>query len=267
MPKKSNFYLIFSIFLGLSLILILLFRTGNLNLLTGAASYISNPIQKITHNIFHNNLGGQSDMQKLVNENAMVRKQLVDQAILTKENKALRDQFQTQYPISLALIPANIIGSPGLIPGISKPEYFILNKGTKDGVKLNQPVISNDMLVGKIILVQDHLSKVELVFNKATSFTAKAVSYQTGMETLGVLKGRGNEEMILDNVLLSDSLKQLDTVVTKGDIDQNGFGFPPNLIVGKIVSVEKQESDLFQKAKIRSPLDFSSLSIVFVITK
>lgn len=70
--------------------------------------------------------------------------------------------------------------------------------------------------------------------------------------------------MILDNVLLSETLKVGDVVLTNGDIDQNGKGLPPDLIVGKITSVDKNPSALFQKADVVSFVDFSKLSTLFV---
>jgi len=50
---------------------------------------------------------------------------------LIEDNKALRDQFQTENPKSTNLIEADIIGAPGFIPGISIPETLVLNRGEK----------------------------------------------------------------------------------------------------------------------------------------
>jgi cell shape-determining protein MreC len=56
-------------------------------------------------------------------------------------------------------------------------------------------------------------------------------------------------------------------VLTNGDVGLNGSGFPPDLIVGKITSIEKKPSALFQKAEVESFLDFSKITAVFVIIK
>jgi rod shape-determining protein MreC len=69
------------------------------------------------------------------------------------------------------------------------------------------------------------------------------------------------------NVVLSEKLEKDDLVRTKGDVDERGQGFPPDLIVGKIISVNKQPSALFQSAEVKSLVDFSRLSTVFVITQ
>ncbi|HZJ18567.1 MAG TPA: rod shape-determining protein MreC, partial [Patescibacteria group bacterium] len=71
----------------------------------------------------------------------------------------------------------------------------------------------------------------------------------------------------LDNVLLSENLKKGDIILTKGDIDQEENGYPPDLIIGKIISVDKSPSALFQKADVVSLVDLSKLTTVFIIVK
>ncbi len=176
---------------------------------------------------------------------------------LKRENAALSDQFQTFYPQSTQLLPARIIGAPGFIPGVSVPNVFILNKGAKDSIKIGSAVVIKDNLVGVISQVSTNLSKVEVVNNSSSSFTAKT---QNG--AIGIVRGGGN--LTINNVLLSESIKPSEIVFTKGDISSNGFGIPPDLVVGKITSVEKNPSDLFQKAEIESFVNFVNLSTVFV---
>ena len=94
------------------------------------------------------------------------------------------------------------------------------------------------------------------------SFPAK--TSQTN--AIGVLKGSGNNTMVLDNVVLSDDLKVGDLVVTAMDQDIKSQGFPPNFIIGKIISVEKNPSSLFQRASLSGLVDVTKLSFVFVIT-
>jgi rod shape-determining protein MreC len=161
------------------------------------------------------------------------------------------------------LLPANIVGAPSFIPGISTPETFIIDKGTSDGVKVGDAVVYKNNLLGKISKISDSLSEVTLVTNTSSSFTAKTSSSQA----LGVIKGQGGGQMILDNVLLSDNLKPSDLVLTNGDTNLSGKGYPPDLVVGKIVSVDKKASSLFQRAEVSSFIDFAKITTVFVISK
>ena len=67
------------------------------------------------------------------------------------------------------------------------------------------------------------------------------------------------------NFVLSDKFEKGDVVVTKGNIDEQGNGIPPDLIVGKIISVHKNPSALFQTAEIESLVNVSRLDTVFIL--
>lgn len=266
MKKKENFI---PIFVLLFIISAILFKT---NFSLGFLEGIISPIQKITVDIFSlpKNIFTDDSKEDLKAENLSLVKKLIDQKELQKENLALRDQFKTTVLSSQNLLSAKIAGSPNFIPGVTSPDNFILDKGKNNGVKLGQAVIFKDNLVGKISKVSDNISEVILVINKQSSFAAKTQPVggrASKTEALGVVKGYGNNEIILENVLLSDNLSNSDIVLTKGDINAEGIGYPANLIVGKIISIDKKASSLFQSAKIKNLIDFSRLSTVFIVVQ
>ena len=45
-----------------------------------------------------------------------------------------------------------------------------------------------------------------------------------------------------------------------------GGRFPEDMVVGRIIEVERHEADLFQRAIIQPAVDFDSLEMIFVIT-
>lgn len=263
MRKDNNFLLAFFVFLLLSVLIFGLSKSGILNPLTSIFQKITSPVQGLTYNAVNttNFLGTNDKIKKLENENLVLTSMLSDQKKLKDNNSALSDQFQTSYPNSSTLLPANIVGAPSFIPGVSLPETFIIDKGTSDGLKVGKAVVYKNNLVGKISKANDFLSEVTLVTNATSSFTAKSSS----SEVLGVIKGQGGGEMILDNVLLSDNLKPGDLIFTNGDANLNGTGYPPDLVVGRIVSVDKKASSLFQRAEVSSFIDFSKITTVFII--
>jgi rod shape-determining protein MreC len=60
-----------------------------------------------------------------------------------------------------------------------------------------------------------------------------------------------------------------DVTVEIGDVAlTSGLGgsYPPDLIVGQVVSVRKRDYELFQQASIQPAVDFARLEIVLVIT-
>lgn len=258
--RKSRLNLAFVVFLAISLIFFLLFKTGLLNLASTFTQRVFAPVQVKTRGLFIGFLPqfGSSQLQK---ENLELSAKLIDQKMLAEDNKALRDQFQTASPKSSNLLPARIIASSGLIPVVSFPESFILDKGWKDGVKKGQAVVYKDNLIGVIRDVAEVASRVSLV--SSTNFSFSAATVQTG--ALGIIKGEGSGQMILDNVLQKDVVKPKDLIISKGDINIDGFGIPPDLIIGKVTSVNKNPSSLFQSAKVVPIVNMLDLFDVFII--
>ncbi|OGH10271.1 MAG: hypothetical protein A2152_01685 [Candidatus Levybacteria bacterium RBG_16_35_6] len=261
MQKGKKYLSIFIVFLILSAIIFGLSKTG---IFSYPASFVSSAFSPVQSRFLHFTIGIKSfDNRNLKEENLMLLSQMSDYQKLKEQNKSLLDQFQTSSPKSPSLLPADVIGAPSFIPGLSAPENLIINKGLKDNVKVGQAVIFKNNLIGKVEKVNQNISQVMLITNSNSSLTVV-----TGNEKniLGVLNGEGSGEMVLDNVLLSENLKNGDLVFTKGDVNLNLEGIPPDLIIGKIISVEKRPSALFQKAQIQGLIDITKLSTVFIVS-
>ena len=150
-----------------------------------------------------------------------------------------------------------MIGAAAFVPGVSVPDRLVINKGQTDNIKLGSAVVIKDNLAGVISQVSANISQVDLISNQSLSFTAKT---QNG--AIGVIKG--GSSLTLNNILLSENVTAGELVLTKGNIGIDGTGAPADLVVGKVTSVEKNPSDLFQKAKVESFINFVNLSTVFV---
>lgn len=264
MRHREQFYITVSLFLIFSIVLFLFGKSAFFTTGIGFLETVVRPFQNATFAVgdVSKQFFSNSKYEELEKENQGLRKQLVDQEELKKENSALKDQFVTTISKKQKLIPAKIIGRPSFIPNVSLPSFFVLSAGAKDGVFVNQTVVVQDNLVGKISKVSQSLSVVTLITNPLSSFTA-----ETKDDILGVIKGQGEETLLFNNVLGSKTLRVEDTVTTKGDINENGTGYPPNLVVGKIISIDKTQSNLFQTALVKSAVSFETLDMVFLVGK
>lgn len=260
MKRRERFFITFSLFLFLSVGIFFLNKATWFLGIRGAIETVLVPFQKRTRLVFSFPVFSNDKLQKLQEENITLRKKILDQENLKKENSALKDQFATVNPISQRLIPAAIVGSPKFFPGISPPSFFIISLGSADNVKAGQAVAAKDNVVGKITKVSTRLSVVTLITESESSFTGS-----TADGVLGVVKGKGDGLLVFENVQSSQNLHIGDTVVTKGDVNEHGIGYPPNLVAGKITSIDKTQSNLFQNAKLESLVNFSQLSSVFVV--
>lgn len=251
MKRVKSVFPIFLLFLILSTIIFFFFQAP----LTQPLQQITLPVQKWAFTTLAPVNASQSNLEKLQQENDELRKQLAKTKEMERDNKALRDQFELSDPDPKDLLPASVIGM--------SDDTIIIDKGAVDQVTVGDVVVVKDNLVGKISKVSPRISVVQVISHPSTSFTAEAVK----STAIGVIKATGGDSIYLDNVILSDTLEKNDIVQTKGDVDASGAGYPPELIVGKIESVSKQDSNLFQQAKVKSLIDFSKLRMVFVITE
>lgn len=252
---------IFIIFFVISIIIFGLSYFGRLPFIN---SLLENLIISVQRVVFPEKSIITSQKIKLLAREQEIAKKLVNQAVLEKEVKALRDQFMTTNPPSSQLVPAKIIGAPGLVPGVSLPEYIVVDKGGRDSVKAGQAVVYKNNLIGKVEQITGRLSRIVLTSSTKFSITAKVVN-KDGESPVGVGKGQGGGHIILENVLLSEKIEEGDFVATSGEKDVDGTGIPPDLIVGKVISVEKKPSALFQSASVQSLIDPTQLSIVFIV--
>jgi rod shape-determining protein MreC len=256
MPKR-RLNLFFILLILATLVIIIFSKFGFINFASNLVQNTLAPVQSVVRGIFVKDI----DSQK--SESIELALKIVDQQKLIEDNAALRNQFEATAVKSQSLIPAKIVGSPGFIPGLSVPEVLVINVGRADGVKEGQAVVYKDNLIGVIEKANENFSKVVLVNSSDFNLTVKTLNEGAA----GVVKGSGGGQMILDNVLLSQNLTENQLVVSRGSVNENGVGILPNLILGKITSVNKNASNLFQTAKVEPLVDPGSLSTVFVIVK
>lgn len=132
---------------------------------------------------------------------------------------------------------------------------LVLYTGTAEPER-NQPVVTDQGLVGRIIVPSGRYAKVLLLSDP--SLVVSAMIVRTRQR--GLL--RGGEDMELENIPLLADIKIGDEVVTAG-ID--GV-FPRGIPIGRIHQVEPGQG-LFQRIRVRSEVDFTALDQVHVLTR
>lgn len=260
MKRREKFVHIFLLFFAFAFLLFIFSQSGFVKDTTGLLEQVTGPLRKGTFSLFS---GKESTVteDKLREQVKSLQVQVAKYQALEKDNKALRDQFESADVSSQELLPAKVVGFVTFIPGVSPVEQLVIDKGERDGVRAGDVVVFKNNLVGKIIITYPHVSKVNLVSQKDTSLTAET----SRTSAIGLVQGKGAEEIVLGNVVLADKLEKEDLVITKGDVSEKGSGYPPDLVIGKIVAVHKRASDLFQVAEVQSLVNFSKLKMVFVI--
>lgn len=136
--------------------------------------------------------------------------------------------------------------------------YIIINRGSNDDIRRGMPVVTNQGLVGRIDAVIADAARVELITDPGSSVNVYLQNADTNAVLLGSVTGDVSLNMISQNV----SVEPSDLILTSG----LGGGYPPDLIIGQVVTLRSLEFELFQQATVQPAVDFSRLEIVLVIT-
>lgn len=200
-----------------------------------------------------------STVSKLQKELQSLNEKVVDYELIKRDNIALRSQFETSGESTFALTHARILGFTG---DNNLPETLVVNVGLQDGVKVGMAVIFEKYLVGKISKTSLNYSVVTTVLNPKFQTLAKIPATNAN----GIIFG-SREFMLLDRVVITDKLEDGGNVVTRGEVDEKGIGIYPDLIIGKISSISKNETAPFQSAQVTPIINFSKLTSVFVVVE
>ncbi|MDY3090544.1 MAG: rod shape-determining protein MreC [Porphyromonas sp.] len=140
--------------------------------------------------------------------------------------------------------------------------YYIINKGSNHGVKVDMPVMSATGVMGMVMELSGNFSVVIPITNPRVKISAmvKGKEYKGDVSSLGY-----NRPAYLGGVPLQATINKGDTVLTSG----YSYVFPEGLMVG-IVETQDQSlaaghSKAFGAFRLRLSTDFDKLNHVYVL--
>ncbi len=209
-----------------------------------------------------NNFNSKELVQKnlqLQNEVNFLRKQLVEFNRYKLENKELLKLLQAKkINNSLKFLPSLVVGK------ISNSPYksFIIDKGSNDGVKAHNAVVTSEGLVGYIDKVFLNSSVVKTILDNEVNIGV----YNTSNGESGMLTGTINlaYKNLTKMRYLSrqTSAKSGDVLITSGTSDD----FPKGVLVGKITGLQQESHSTSVFALIEPFCDFNNLKHIFIVT-
>ena len=139
-------------------------------------------------------------------------------------------------------------------------QSILIDQGYDDGVRVGMPVEAARGLVGQVYRVTNNAAQVALL-----NETASAIPVRLGTtRATGMLRGAGRGALpTIDWIDLQYEVEVGELVVTSG----LGGKFPQNLVIGRVVQVDRNEAELFQRAVVQPAVDFNALETVFVVTE
>jgi len=169
------------------------------------------------------------------------------------ENKRLRKLLNYKEKSELKLIAGKVVGK-GTIEVLNS---ITINLGKKDGVELNDPVISINGLVGKILSVGDEYSLCQLLSDR--DFRVSALIRKRN--AYGILKWKSQQLCELNEVPNSFNIEIGDVVVTSGYSNI----YPANIPVGEVVKVMDDKAGLSKKILVKPFVNIYKIKEVFIV--
>lgn len=152
-------------------------------------------------------------------------------------------------------VAAQVIGSSGS----EQSRSVYIDRGSADGVKTEQAVITAEGIVGKVYEVfQDHTAKVLLVNDQSSG--VGVVLEKSRLQ--GILRGTPSGELVVEKILSDESVQPGERVLTSGG-DQI---FPKGLEVG-VVREAVPGKDSFLNIRLKPAANLNKLEEVLVVTQ
>ena len=237
--------------------------------LTNALSFFTSSLQEATSFIyskFDGVTGGfissksyQERISQLEQQVADYQKQLVDYEKTKKQLSSYEEfldvreknpDFTWVYSTVIGRDSADLFGS------------FTINKGSLDGIKVNDAVIYSEYLVGVVTEVNPTSAVVRSISDPSVNVAA----YEIRTGELGYVSS-SYDTAVNGGCRLSGLDKS--TGISKGGIvctSGTGGIFPKDLIIGTVSAVEQSSTDLTSYATLNLAVDSKDIHDCFVIT-
>jgi rod shape-determining protein MreC len=214
---------------------------------------LQNGVAGLWHNYFY--------LRGVRQENRDLRKKIQDLEI---ERVRLNEDAEQAHRLQVLLgfkeqfisktVAAQVIGSSGS----EQSRSVYIDKGSRDGIKPDMPVITADGVAGKVLRVFKGTSQV-LLINDQTSGVG-AILEKSRLQ--GVLRGTASGEVVLEKVMSDEPVQPGERVLTSGGDQIFSKGLP----VGTVTKVSPG-AELFLNIRVKPAADLSRLEEVLVITQ
>jgi rod shape-determining protein MreC len=190
-------------------------------------------------------------------ENQQLRSQAVQATAIARENDQLHVLLGWKQTVPWKLKLANVV----MRDPANWWRTVQIDLGSRDGIQTNQPVLTDDGLVGRVASVSYLNSQVVLVGDRDCRVSALV---DNATHDIGVLSASGPlDSSFVDLSYLSSTanLKSGQNVFTSG----LGGVFPKGIPIGKVMDTQTVEFGLATAARVKLNVNLGALEQVWVL--
>lgn len=234
--KEKNTYLYLLVFIFLLIITNFYFFDF---LKDRVYSFFYNPLYETFKKInFNNNYNQEPNF--IYEENKKLISELAEYQIIKEENQFLRETNK----IKDIAEKEKILVSPIFL---SSADILVIDKGFKQGVREKMIALNkNGYICGSVDKITDNFSYLKLLSGIEFKLPVKIKSFEE--ETNGILIKK-NKSFLINLIPQNKKIAEGDMVFSKFFKNENFF-IPENILLGKVVSVKRDDISSFQEIEI-----------------
>jgi len=250
--------------------------SGPVHRLQGYGSQGTRPFQVVADRIaqpFQDAYHWAHDMRKTKKENEKLRAQLekAQQTAAQYRNDAakarglqavLRFEHSPRFPDDYDPVNAEVM-TPASGPF---EQAIVIAGGENREIRVDDTVINEDGLVGRISQVGPTTSKVALLSDPSFAVSALDLSSKTDAQGIVRHPATGSDVLMLDGVKVALTVEEGDSIVTSGwRRDDLHSLYPAGITIGRITSYSQNDVNPDKQIQVEPSVDFSSLDAVIVL--
>ena len=180
-------------------------------------------------------------------------------------NKELEQENNTfRKMLNLSILEYELITAEVIDRDIDWFKTITINKGSKDGIKINMAVLDTNGLIGKVVEVYSDYSLIELISSNSNSMKI-SVNILGDKEYFGVLDyyNKENGYVVINDIKKNSEIKIGDSVYT------NGLGgiYPSGIFIGKIKNIYFDNLGLNKKVDVEFNSNLDNIRYVNIIRR
>lgn len=196
-----------------------------------------------------------AENERLKAERAQLETKMVELHEKAKLFDQLTELKNWQVANSYAGVTARVIGRDA-------NQWFntiFIDAGSVSGVEKNQPVVTADGLVGRVITVSPLASQVLLITDERHGAGAAVIGQVAESRWVGIVEGKSQSLCQMRFIVLPDKLENGEQVITSG---QDGI-YPAGLLIGRVNITGAIQAP--QLVDIQPAAELSKLEVVTVL--
>jgi rod shape-determining protein MreC len=186
-------------------------------------------------------------------ENAGLRSEIEAARAATAENERLRRELELKPLLKYQTVAAEVVARDAN----AWFKRITINKGSRSGVRLDQPVVTPDGVVGRITAVGPWAAQIQLITDEHSGVGGRL----TASRAAGELKGKGDGFCRFKNVSSIEKVEKGEPILTSG-LDRI---YPGGILIGYVESVVEGGGAIPQDITVRPAADLDRIEEVLVL--